>query len=247
MTINKCVFGKSQVRYLGHLVTPDGILPLPDKVAAISSFKEPTIAKDLRRFIAMVNFYRRFIPAAAQTQDVLQKLIRGNAKNDKRTVIWTDVARAAFNKFKSDLATATLLGHPHENAVLILSVDASNNSIGGVLNQIVNNNTESQQNWSAYSRELLAIYKGVKHFQDQIEGRRLIIYTDYKPISFALRQKSEKTDPRHLRQLHYISQFKTEIRYIRGIDNVVPDFLSRIEEVSSAAALDFDALAAERR
>lgn len=129
------------MRYLGHLVTSDGILPLPEKIEAISSFNEPSVAKDLRRFLAMVNFYRRFIPAAAATQDVLQKLIQGNVQNDKRTVVWTDQARKAFNKFKSDLTSATLLAHPLENAVLTLSVDASNNCIGGALSQIVNDSS----------------------------------------------------------------------------------------------------------
>lgn len=244
ININKCVFGEKAVKYLGHLVTEEGILPLPDKVKAIMDIEKPRIAKDLRRFIAMVNFYRRFIPGAAATQDVLQALIPGNVKNDKSIIKWTPLAESAFYEFKSKLSNATLLAHPKENATLILSVDSSNSALGGVLHQIVNSKLQplgffskklspAQVNWSTYSRELLAIYKGVKHFSDQIEGRKCIVYTDHKPITFAFKQKSEKADPRHLRQLHYISQFTTDIRHVKGADNIVPDFLSRIDSIST--------------
>lgn len=258
MTINleKCAFGKNTVKYLGHSVTKDGILPLPDKVQAILDYKEPKTAKELRRFIAMVNFYRRFIKGAAAIQDILQKLIHGNIKNDKRPVEWTPETRKAFNDFKQSLANATLLAHPVENAALILGVDASDNSIGGVLQRLVNGElqplaffskklTDSQRNWSAYSRELLAIYKGIKHFETQIEGRNCIVYTDHKPITFAFQQKLEKAEPRHRRQLVYISQFTTDIRHIKGEDNIVPDFLSRIEPITSHV-IDYNAIAREQ-
>lgn len=111
MTINleKCVFGKTSVNFLGHTVTPDGISPLLEKVEAITAFEEPTIAEDLRPFIAMVNFYRRFIKGAAETQDILQALIPGNMKNDRRVIQWTTEAREAFQKFRKQLANTALL------------------------------------------------------------------------------------------------------------------------------------------
>lgn len=256
INLNKCVFGQTMVKFLGHQVTKDGISPLPEKVEAIKTFVKPTIAKDLRRFIAMINFYRRFIKGAAYTQDILQKLIPGNIKNDKRIVQWTPESSAAFEEFKEQLANATLLAHPHDKSTLILSVDASNSCIGGVLSQLINGSqqplgfyskkiSESQRDWSAYSRELLAIYRGVKYFQDQIEGRQCVIYTDHKPITFAFKQKSEKMDPRHLRQLQFIGQFSTDIRHVKGEENVVPDFLSRIEAVQPKA-IDYNLVAEEQ-
>lgn len=105
--------------------------------------------------------------------------------------------------------------------------------------------TTSQRNWSTYSRELFAIYKSVKYFADQLEGRCCTIYTDHKPITFAFKQKPEKADPRHLRYLHYISQFATDIRYVKGRENVVPDFLSRINAVQREP-IDYDLIAAEQ-
>lgn len=131
INLNKCNFGQSEVKYLGHLVTTHGISTLPDKVEVIKQFPKPMIAKDLKRFIATVNFYRRFLPNAAETQMILQSLIKGNVKNDNRPVIWTSEAENAFGDFKAKLINATLLAYPVENAKLVLSVDASDKCTGG--------------------------------------------------------------------------------------------------------------------
>lgn len=258
MTINlkKCVFGKPSVKFLGHLVTPNGILPLPDKVEAIQSFEEPKVAKGLRRFIGMVNFYNRFIKNAAQTQDILQQMIPGNVKNDNRVIEWTPEGRKAFNDFKQQLVNATLLAYPLEEAHIILATDASDKGIGGTLNQLNEGKlqplgfyskklSEAQKSWSTYSRELLAVYKGIKHFEDQIDGRILTVYTDHDPLTHAFSQKPEKASPQHMRQLHYISLFTTDIRYIEGKNNVVPDFLSRIEEIHRNP-IDYEIIAREQ-
>lgn len=86
LTINwsKCVFGQKEITFLGHLVTPEGIKPLPEKIQTILDFPKPTVAHELRRFISICNFYRRFIPSAAIIQGVLQKRINGNKKKDTR-------------------------------------------------------------------------------------------------------------------------------------------------------------------
>lgn len=91
LTINlaKCKFGQQSVKFLGHIVDKDGIRPHDDKVEVIRNYKLPPTAKDLRRFIAMCNFYRRFMPHSAQHQEPIQSLIVGNKRNDKSPVNWT--------------------------------------------------------------------------------------------------------------------------------------------------------------
>jgi cleavage and polyadenylation specificity factor subunit 1 len=100
----------------------------------------------------------------------------------------------------------------------------------------------TQQKYSAYDRELLAIYQAVKHFRHMLEARHFIIFTDHKPITFAFQQKRDQCSPRQFNHLDYISQFTTDMRHISGQDNVVADALSRIESVS--APVTHDALAA---
>ena len=98
--------------------------------------KHTNIAKQLKRFLGVINFYRRFMAHAAHKQNVLQKLIKGNKKNDTTKLVWNDEADAAFTKFKEDLANVAILAHPSPHAKLALNVDASNHAIGGVLQQI---------------------------------------------------------------------------------------------------------------
>lgn len=96
INIGKCNLGKSEVKFLGHLITADGLKPLPQKVDAIKNFPRPTTADQLKRFLATINFYRRFIPGAVKNQIPLQKLIVGNKKKDTSSVHWTPETIDAF-------------------------------------------------------------------------------------------------------------------------------------------------------
>ncbi|GBM44262.1 Retrovirus-related Pol polyprotein from transposon 297 [Araneus ventricosus] len=83
LNASKCVIGKSSVKFLGHIVAPDGITPVPEKVSAITDFPEPSTVKELRRFLALMNFYRRFVPNAVRTQAVLNAYLKGVKKMTK--------------------------------------------------------------------------------------------------------------------------------------------------------------------
>lgn len=260
LTINpsKCVFGVSEIEYLGHVINKNGVQPLKTKIEVIANFPKPQNLKQLRRFLGTLNFYRRFIKGAAEHQAPLNELLKGSTRNDKRPVIWTRETEAAFDICKNDLIMATLLHHPIENVPLALTTDASNTAIAGVLEQFHDGKwqplgffsrklNQAQQTYSAYDRELLAIYESVKHFRYMIEGRQLVIRCDHKPITFAFRQKSDKASPRQARQLDFIGQFSTTIVHISGNANIVADTLSRLEEVSLPTVVDFDVLAQQQR
>lgn len=252
MNLNKCIFGQPRVNYLGHQISADGISPLPERIEAIRNYERPAIAKDLRKFIAVINFYRRFIPNAMETQLVLQNLIPGNIKNDKRIIVWTPEAEKAFDEFKQKLIDATLLAYPVENAKLVLAVDASDTCIGGTLHQVLAEKIQplgffskklnnAERKYSTYDRELLAIYSGIKYFKHMLEARVFTVLTDHKPICYAFQQKSDKASPRQQRHLDLIGQYTTDIQYIKGAQNTVPDFLSRIGSITNN--IDFDVMA----
>ncbi|GBM02801.1 hypothetical protein AVEN_51989-1 [Araneus ventricosus] len=107
------------------------------KVSAITDFPEPSTVKELRRFLALANFYRRFVPNAARMQAVLNAFLKGAKKNDKTPITWTNEAKSAFEKCKHDLAEATVVYHPSVNATLTIVVDASDNAVGVALQQQV--------------------------------------------------------------------------------------------------------------
>lgn len=165
-------------------------------------------------------------------------------------------AEDAFIDFKNKLCNATLLSYPVENAKIILTVDASDKAIGGALHQYVNNQlqllgffskklTSTECNYSTYDRELLAIFRSIKYFKFMLEGRPFIVFTDHKPLCFAFKQKSDKASPRQLRQLDFISQFTTNIQHVKGIENVVPDFLSRIESIN-CGVIDYELISTQQ-
>lgn len=105
--------------------------------------------------------------------------------------------------------------------------------------------SSSEQNYSTYDRELLAIYSAIKHFRHSLQGRDFAIYTDHKPITFAFTKSSDSISPRHLRQLDFISQFSTDIRHITGSENIVADTLSRVTAVQRQN-IDFSTMAEEQ-
>ncbi|GFW31232.1 retrovirus-related Pol polyprotein from transposon 297 [Trichonephila clavipes] len=114
LNISKCVFGVTELIFLGHLITPDGIKPLPEKVQAVLDYKQPETVGSLRKFLGLLNFYRRFLPKAAEQQYLLSEFLKGSkGKKDSKPLNWSSEAITAFQRCKQALADAALLAHLH--------------------------------------------------------------------------------------------------------------------------------------
>ncbi|CAH8528937.1 unnamed protein product [Schistosoma haematobium] len=249
---DKCELGKREIIFLGHVIKQEGTLPCEDKVQAIKEYNEPSPLKELKAFLGLVNFYRRFIPHAAERLRPLTDLLRGNP----RRLEMNDSARTAFTEIKTALAQATLLAHHDPSATLSIAVDASDVAIGAVMQQNISSSwqpleffsrrlTTTETRYSAFGRELLAAYCAIKHFRHAVEGRQFILFTDHKPLTYALHTKSDRYSPRECRHLDYISQFTTDLRHIQGKSNCVADALSRIQmNAVTLPVLDLPAMAA---
>ncbi|BHF63889.1 hypothetical protein SprV_0200688400 [Sparganum proliferum] len=253
---SKCVLGVPSLEFLGHQVDSEGLRPLPSKVDAVRNFPPPTSKRQLQRFLGMVNFYRRFLFNCADLMLPLTNLLSG----PKGPLELRGHALTAFERIKTSLADATLLTHPAPEAPLSLMVDASTVAVGAVLQQHINNSTRplaffskklspAETRYSTFGRELLAIYLAVKHFRHFLEGRDFTIFTDRKPLTFALRSHSDKYNPREIAHLDYISQFTTDIRHIDGPKNEVADMLSRpsLSSLQLSHGIDLCAMAAEQQ
>lgn len=238
----KCVLGVPSLDFLSHNISSKGVAPSKNKIQVIENFPAPNSIKQLQRFIGMVNYYRRFIPQLANQLIPLYNLLNSLLKvkrNADRNFVWSKECDEGFIEIKRLLCEATLLAFLDPAAKLELVTDASNLAIGGVLQQRVENIvqplgfysvklTPAQIKYSTFDRELLAIYEAIKHFRHQLEGRNFTIFTDHKPLTSALTAKAERS-PRQTRHLEFISQFCTDIRFVKGQDNLVADSLSRIE------------------
>ncbi|MBX9657126.1 MAG: DDE-type integrase/transposase/recombinase [Nitrospiraceae bacterium] len=260
---DKCLFNATELEFLGHHVSASGIRPLPAKVAAILAHPQPATANQLQQFLRVYNFYRRFIPAAAKTLRPLRDALKGVTRKKE------PIQSSAFKAAKASLAAAVELAHPRQGAELALLVDASDNHVGAVLQQrpsaaaaawqplgfYSKKLDPAQTRYSAFDRELLACVMGIRHFRFMVEGRSFTLYTDHKPLTFALPKAAKPWSARQCHHLSYIAEFTSDIRHISGVSNVVADTLSRPpQEVPLAAAvcvaptaLDYTAIAAAQR
>ena len=239
INLEKCVFGAPSIDFLGHRVSAAGVEPLDDHVIAIQQFPKPRIVKELQGFLGMVNFYRRFIQGAAKILKPLTDSLRGNVKGTAQ-LTWSAAMETAFAAIKQALSQVALLAHPLQGATLSLVVDASDTHVGACLQQqqtatgaweplgFYSKKLDSAQTkYSAFDRELLACYLGIRHFRYMLEGQNFRIYTDHKPLTAALGRAADPWTARQTRQLSYVAEYTTDIRHISGASNIVADMLSR--------------------
>nr|VZI46645.1 unnamed protein product [Spirometra erinaceieuropaei] len=244
------------LEFLDHLVDSNGIRSLSSKVVTIRDFPLPTSKRQLQPFLGRVNSYRPFLPDCADTILPLTSLLSGY----KRTFELAPAALTSFEQVKALLADATLLTHFHADAPISLMVDASNVAVGAVLQQSLSDSivpsaffskklSKAETRYSTFGLELFAVCLAVRHFRHLLEGREFTIFTDHKPLTFALNFHSDKLNPREIRHLEYISQFTSAIRHIDGSWNEMADALSRpsIAHFQLLPGIDLTEMAAEQR
>jgi cleavage and polyadenylation specificity factor subunit 1 len=236
---NKCIFGVDTIDFLSYNISKHGIRPSEERVQCIRDYPQPVTVKDMQKFIGMTNYYHRCIPKLAHMLGPIYDMVTNASKTKNKHLQWTDITLHAFATIKDNFAKETLINHVNSKAKLSIAVDASNTAVGGVLQQEHNGIleplaffskklTQTETKYSTFDRELLAIYLTIKHFRHHLEGNTFIVYTDHKPLTSALHSKTERS-PRQTRHLEFISQFTSDIRHIKGTDNVVADALSRTE------------------
>ena len=167
LNLCKCIFRVTEISFLGYKISSTGSQPLPERVADLQSYPPPKTVSQLRRFLGMLNFYRRFLPHAASLQVPLHDVLYGPKIKGSHPITCTDALQTSFNEFKASLSRAALLAHPDPTAPLTLVTDASTTAMGAVLQRVQAiwqpslsspGNSPAQQKYSAYDRELLTIY-----------------------------------------------------------------------------------------
>lgn len=186
INLSKCQFSKEEIIYLGYKVTRQGFSPPEAKVQAIVDFPKPETVTELRRFLGMLNYYRRCRPHAAHAQATLNDFTKDSKKNDKRKILWTPESEAAFNHCKDKIATAARVSFLSSTAPLALSTDASDSAIGAALEQLEDDVwkplgffshklSPTEARYSTYDRELLGMFAAIKFFRHILESRPFIV------------------------------------------------------------------------
>ena len=239
--LSKCDFFKPSVKYLGHIVSAEGLKPQPEKIETISNMPRPQTVRQLQSFLGLINYYRRYIKNYAHIASPLHKLTGGrvNETKLKKEIQWNAEAEVAFEKLKETLAEKVTLAFPNFKKKFFLTTDASNVAIGGVLQQKDENNqlrpltffsrklSQSEAKYSTIEREALAIVYGLKINRPLCLGFPIVVHTDHRPLTWLL--STSNVNGRIARWQLLVAEFDIEVNFIPGKDNKVADCLSRLK------------------
>lgn len=247
--LDKCEFFQEQVEFLGFIISRDGIKTNPKKVKAIREFPPPKTVKELRSFLGMAGFYRRFIQDYAKLAKPLTSLLRGEDGHVSKTlsktksVNLTDNEVMAFNKIKNSLVSNdVMLTFPNFQKEFELTTDASNFALGAVLSQekkpimfLSRTLNKTEENYAANEKELLAIIWALSVLRNFLYGSRKVnIFTDHQPLTYALSNKNNNSKMKRWKAI--LEEYNYELKYKPGKANVVADALSRIPNTSQINA-----------
>ena len=248
----KCDFFRKEVHYLGHIVSENGISTDPEKVNAVSEWKIPTSLKQLKSFLGLASYYRRFIKSFSQVASPLYNLSKKcvNSSNKQFVSQWNEDCTAAFQMLKDLLTSAPILGYADYSRPFILEVDASFSGLGAVLSQEVNGqkrvisyasrslrpNERNMDRYSSRKLELLALYWSVtEKFRDYLLGSTFTVFTDNNPLVYLQSSKLGAYEQRWVSQL---ALFNFDIKFRRSTQNSNADGLSRKFESDSRTYSD---------
>lgn len=230
--LEKCRMLQQEVEYLGHIVSRDGVKPQPDKVKAIKNSLPPSNARELKSFLGLASYYRKFIPKFGD----ISKPLHSVASKDK--FIWSDKQQSAWASLKNALSDSIILQYPDFQKAFILNTDASDTAVGGVLAQtyesvdkplcyISRGLTCTEQNYSTYEKELLAVVFCLKKCRSFIYGHDVIVRSDHRPLIWLMKMGHREPNGRLARWIMTLQDFDVKIEYVEGKLNKVADWLSR--------------------
>ena len=248
---SKCHLFQHQIRYLGHIVSENGVSTDPDKIEVVKSWQAPQNVEQLRKFLGFVGFYRRFMPDFAKIARPLHCLLggsgkkrRGKSKPKPQPVFhWGELEQAAFTKLVNLCCEAPVLAYADFQKPFILHTDASLDGLGAVLCQEYNglerpvayasrSLTVSEWNYPAHKLEFLAMkWAIVEKFHDYVYGNEFVVMTDNNPLTYVL--TTAKLDVVGHRWVSHLANYNFSIKYRPGKLNTDADALSRMPNITS--------------
>lgn len=240
--LDKCEFLRKEVQFLGHVVTPAGIKPNPAKILAIQNFPIPKTQKEIKSFLGLLGYYRKFINNFAKITKPLTNCLKKNKK-----IIHDDEFKNCFILCKNLLTSEPVLAYPDFSKPFELVTDASNYAIGCVLQQnghpisyASRTLNPAETNYSTIEKELLAIVFGCKYHECYLFGKTFTIKSDHKPLQWLFNLKEPNS--RLLRWRLKLEKFDFNVEYTKGKDNKAADALSRIQNTHELNALETDSV-----
>ena len=239
---DKCTFFAKEVTFLGHVISSDGVLPNPANIDKVRSWPIPRNVTELRAFLGLCSYYRRFVKNFAQVAQPLYALTKKGTP-----YVWSNECEHAFNTLRQTLISPPLMSFPVFSEPFTVHTDASNFAIGAVLTQKLDGAerviayasrtlSHAEQRWSTYDRELWAIVWSVRHFRHYLLTSKFTIITDHKPLvglrKLPVSHDARTATSRRSRWALELDAFDWVIEHREGTRHANADALSRIPSIT---------------
>ena len=235
MKLSKCHFFAKEIQYLGHILGVEGIRPVPAKTEAIKAMHPPVNPKQVRAFLRLVGYYRKFIKNFAKIAKPLTMLARMDVKFK-----WKETHHCTFMKLKDVIIQAPILRYPDTTKPYIVYTDASDDACRAQLSQMHNKAefpvaflshtfTDTQQRWSTPEQEAYGIYFTIKKWNYYLQGADIIVRNDHKPLAQFLNGKNKNTKIN--RWGLGLASYNITFEWISGVKNKAADCLSQLVEL----------------
>ena len=244
MKRSKCDFFKSEIHYLGHLISAEGIRPLPNKLDCIRNMPAPKDVKEIKQFLGLTGYYRKFVPRFADISRPLTTLMMKDMKFK-----WTPACQRSFNLLKETLCCEPILKYADTSKPYTLYTDASKYGWAGVLTQkhttVIDGKSHttdhpvafvsglfrgSQLNWAALTKEAFAIYMSVKKLAFYLTDAQILLRSDHKPLEKFLCKNTLNSKVNNWAM--ELEALNIEFNYIKGSNNVLADTMSRLVNIN---------------
>ena len=239
----KCNFLKSHIQYLGHIISGEGITPLPEKLDSIQKMLPPKTPKEVKQFLGLIGYYRKFVPRSSDLAWSLNALTRKGVEFE-----WTPMCQESFELLKASLMTEPILTYPDPNLPYVLFTDASKYAWACILAQEKTHISDeketkilhpitymsglfrgSQINWACLTKEAYAIYMSIKKLTYYLEDADITLRSDHLPFKKSLPKNTLNSKVNNW--AIEISPFRMTFEYIMGIKNTLADTMSRLIDI----------------
>jgi hypothetical protein len=236
---SKCEFGMTEVLYLGHIIGEKGVQVHQEKIQAILDWPTPKTLTELKGFLGICSYYRRFVKGFSQLCATLTDLTRKGAFK------WSHEAQVTFDRMKKVMSTCPVLSLPYFSQPFILECDASGEGIGAVLMQ--NRHPIAYESrklrgpellYTIYDKEMLAIMHALAKFRQYLVGAKFVVRTDHNNLKYFLEQKD--LNERQQKWVSKIQAYDFDIEFVKGKNNVVVDALSRRPSIYAMTDISVD-------
>ena len=218
-----------RVKFMGHVLTANGLEPDPDKVKAIKEMPRPQNVEDAQRLNGFVNYLAKFLPHLAEAMEPIRRLTRKDIRWQ-----WAEEQERAFKKVKAMIVESPVLSYYNPVLPLDVQCDASQKGLGAALLQqgkpiayISRALTSTEQRYAQMEKEMLAIVFALERFHQYTFGRPVHVYSDHKPLEAILRKPLSQAPRRLQGMMMRLQKYDVQVSYERGKNMLLADLLSR--------------------